>query len=330
MKALFIGGTGTISSACVRLALQKGWDVTLLNRGSKPVPEGCRQLVCDINDEEAANRVLAGQGFDTVAQFFAFTPEQARRDARLFAGKTGQYIFISSASAYQRTSAGHMTTESTPLHNPHWQYSRDKAACEAILMEEYRQNAFPVTIVRPSHTYGETSIPVAIHGNKGPWQVARRILDSKPVIVHGDGTSLWTLTHNSDFAVGFTGLMGNPHALGEAFHITSDEKITWNMVYECLGRALGKAPKLLHVSSDMLIRLDPSLEGPLLGDKAPCVSFDNSKIKRYVPEFCAAVRFDEGVRRSVEYFLTHKEMQEPDYEFNSFCDRVAGLAEKWG
>jgi nucleoside-diphosphate-sugar epimerase len=329
MKALLIGGTGVISSACVKLALQKGWDITLLNRGNRPAPEGCKQLVCDINDEHAVSRALAGQSFDCVAQFFAFTPEQARRDARLFAGKTGQYIFISSASAYQRTSAGHMITESTPLHNPHWQYSRDKAACEGIFMEEYRDKFFPVTIVRPSHTYGEASIPVAIHGENGAWQVVRRILEGRPVIVHGDGLSLWTLTHSSDFAVGFVGLMVNPHAVGEAIHITSDAKLTWNMAYECLGRALGKAPKLLHVSSDMLIRLDPALEGPLLGDKAACVSFDNAKIKRYVPEFCATTRFDEGIRRSVEYFLAHEEKQIADPAFESFCERVVALAEKW-
>jgi nucleoside-diphosphate-sugar epimerase len=329
VKALFIGGTGTISSACVGLALQKGWEVTLLNRGNRPAPPGCKQIVCDINDEAAASKALEGMGFDTVAQFYAFVPGQVERDIRLFAGKTGQYMFISSASAYQRTSPGHMTTESTPLNNPHWQYSRDKAACEDVLAEAYRKSSFPATIVRPSHTYGEASIPLAIHGEKGPWQVVRRIMDGKPVIVHGDGTSLWTLTHSSDFAVGFVGLMGNPHAVGEAFHITSDEKITWNMIYECLGRALGKKPKLLHVSSEMLIGLDPSLEGPLLGDKAPCVSFDNAKIKRYVPEFCAKTRFDEGIRRSVGYFLSHPEMQEPDYEFNSFCDKVAALVEKW-
>lgn len=330
MKVLFIGGTGVISSACVKQALQKGWSVTVLNCGNRPAPEGCAQIVCDINDETASAKALEGMYFDVVAQFFAFTPEQVKRDTRLFAGKAGQYIFISSASAYQRTSPGHMTTESTPLHNPHWQYSRDKAACEAVLKEAYVQNGFPATIVRPSHTYDETSIPVAIHGANGPWQVARRILDGKPVIVHGDGTSLWTLTHSSDFAVGFVGLMGNPHAIGEAFHITSDEKITWNMVYECLGRALGKAPKLLHVSSDMLIKLDPSLEGPLLGDKAPCVSFDNAKIKRYVPAFCAVTRFDEGIRRSAEYFLSHAEKQIPDLEFDAFCDRVVSLLEKWG
>ena len=329
MKALFIGGTGVISSACVALALQKGWDVTLLNRGNRPAPDGCARIACDINDEVAAEKALAGLSFDVVAQFFAFVPEQVKRDIRLFAGKTNQYIFISSASAYQRTSPGHKTTESTPLHNPHWRYSRDKAACEAVLTEEYRRNGFPATIVRPSHTYDETSLPLALHGAKGAWQVVRRILDGKPVLVHGDGTSLWTLTHSRDLAVGFVGLMGNPHAVGEAFHITSDEKITWNMIHECLGAALGKKAELLHVSSDMLIKLDPSLEGPLLGDKAACVSFDNSKIKRYVPEFCAATRFDEGIRASVAYYLSHKEKQTPDPEFDAFCDRAAKLAESW-
>ncbi len=319
-----------ISSACVKRALEKGWEITLLNRGNRPAPESCEQIVCDVDAEAAAAKALSGMSFDVVAEFVAFRPEQVQRDARLFRGKTGQYIFISSASVYRRTSPGHMTTESTPLYNPYWQYSRDKAACEAALMAEYAQNGFPVTIVRPSHTYGDVKIPVAFHGEKGSWQVAQRILDGKPVIVHGDGLSLWTLTHNSDFAKGFVGLMGNPHAAGEAFHITSDEKLTWDMIYACIGAALGKKPVLTHVSSEMLVRLRPELEGPLLGDKSPCALFDNSKIKRYAPEFNATVKFDEGVRRTAEYILSHRELQVQDPEFDAFCDRVVQITERWG
>ncbi len=330
MKALFVGGTGVISSACAKRALEKGWEITLLNRGSRPTPDGCGHIVCDIGDEAAASKALAEKSFDVVADFVAYRPEHVQRDARLFGGRTGQYIFISSASVYQRTSPGHMITESTPLYNPYWQYSQDKAACEAALIAEYVNQGFPVTIVRPSHTYGDVKIPVAFHGEKGSWQVVRRILDGKPVIVHGDGLSLWTLTHNSDFAKGFVGLMGNPHAVGEAFHITSDETLTWDMIYTCIGKAVGKKPLLAHISSEMLIKLKPELEGPLLGDKSPCALFDNAKIKRYAPEFNATVRFDEGVRRTAEYIFSHGELQVSDPVFDAFCDRIIQETERWG
>lgn len=324
MKALFIGGTGTISSAVSRLAVQNGVELTLLNRGRRParVPQGAELLTVDIHDEEKAAQVLNGRTFDVVADFIAFRPADVERDIRLFSGKTGQYIFISSASAYQKPAANFRITESTPLCNPYWRYSREKIACEEVLTEAYRGAGFPVTIVRPSHTYGEESVPVCIHGKNGSWQVLERILGGKPVIVHGDGLSLWTFTHNTDFARAFVGLMGNPHAIGEAVHITGDEVITWNAAFAAIGRALGVAPNLVHISSDFLAACNPELLGSLLGDKANSVVFDNTKIKMLVPGFCARVRFDQGVRQSVEYVTSHPECRVPDPDFDAWCDRV--------
>ncbi len=321
MKALFIGGTGTISGAVSELAIQNGVELTLLTRSGKG-PEGAEQIACDINDEDTAFSILKDRSFDVVADFVAFRPEQVERDIRLFQGKTEQYIFISSASAYQKPLAHPIITESTPLYNPYWQYSRDKIACETLLMAAYRSEGFPVTIVRPSHTYGDRSVPVSIHGANGSWQILARMLEGKPVIVHGDGLSLWTFTHNTDFAKGFWGLMGNPHAIGEAVHITSDESLTWNAAFSAIGRALGVEPILQHISSDLLSALRPELLGTLLGDKANSVRFDNTKIKRLVPDFCATVRFDQGVHRTVDYVRTHPECQKPDPEFDTWCDRV--------
>lgn len=321
MKALFIGGTGTISAAVTDLALQSGVELTLLTRSGSG-PEGVERIVCDSNDEDRMTALLEGRSFDVVANFVAFHPEQVERDIRLFHGRAGQYLFISSASVYQKPLANPIVTESTPLYNPYWQYARDKIACETLLMSAYRANAFPVTIVRPSHTYGDRSVPVSIHGEQGSWQVLARMLAGKPVIVHGDGLSLWTFTHNTDFAKGFLGLMGNPHAIGEAVHITSDERITWNAAFAAIGRALGVAPVLQHISSDLLSALRPSLLGTLLGDKAYSVLFDNTKLKRLVPSFCATVRFDEGIRRTVDYVRAHPACQKPDPEFDAWCDRA--------
>ena len=219
MKALFIGGTGTISTDVVELAQQRGWEITLLNRGSKKLPEGVGSIIADIHDEEAVAKAIADESYDVVAQFIAYTAEDVERDIRLFRNKTKQYIFISSASAYQKPLADYRITESTPLVNPYWQYSRHKIAAEEVLMTAYRTSGFPITIVRPSHTYNGTKPPVSLHGNKGNWQILKRILDGKPVIIPGDGSSLWTLTHSKDFAKGYVGLMANPHAIGNAFHI---------------------------------------------------------------------------------------------------------------
>lgn len=325
MKALFIGGTGTISTDVVALAQQRGWEVTLLNRGSKKIPEGIRSIVADINDERAVAKAIEYESYDVVAQFIAYTAADVERDIRLFQNKTGQYIFISSASAYQKPLADYRITESTPLANPYWQYSRNKIEAEEVLMSAYRTSRFPVTIVRPSHTYNGTKPPVCVHGDKGNWQILKRILDGKPVIIPGDGTSLWTLTHSKDFAKGYVGLMANPHAIGNAFHITTDESMTWNQIYQTIAEALGKPLNALHVASDFLAAHGENYDfrGELLGDKASVVVFDNSKIKRLVPDFICTISMAEGLRQAVHYMLAHPESQTPDWDFDSWCDRIA-------
>ena len=335
MKALFIGGTGTISAAIVRrLVNELNWEVWLLNRGNRPeaVPEGARSIVADINDEADVLAKLGDATFDCVCEFIGFTPDQVERDYRLFKGRTRQYIYTSSASAYHKPAASYVITEGTTLANPYWQYSRDKIACEEFLMKKYREEGFPVTIVRPSHTYDERSVPLGVHGKKGSWQVVKRMLEGKPVIIQGDGTSLWTMTFNRDFAIGYTGLMGNRHAIGEAFQITGDETLTWNQIYATIAAALGVELKACHVSSEFLAAVGDKrgydYTGSLIGDKAVSVVFDNSKLKRAVPDMRTAVRFDQGVRIAVDYVLSHPECQVPDPEFDEWCDRVIEALER--
>ncbi len=324
MKALFIGGTGTISTAITRLAPSCGFELYLLNRGNKSelVPQGVKVIEADINMEEDVKNKLQGLTFDVVADFIAYDVEAIKRDVRLFAGKTKQYIFISSASAYQKPLSSPFITESTPLANPFWEYSRNKIACEEYLMEEYRKNGFPITIVRPSHTYGDAHVPVAIHGKKGSYSVIKRIKEGKKVIIHGDGSSLWTVTHNTDFAKAFIGLMGNIHAIGEALQITSDESLSWNQIYEIIGSVLDKKPQIVHIATDTLVKANPDLYGGLLGDKTHSVLFDNSKLKRLVPDFTATVRFDQGVRRTLDYIEKHPELQLEDPEFDAWTDKM--------
>ncbi|MGI5897041.1 MAG: SDR family oxidoreductase [Oscillospiraceae bacterium] len=325
MKILFIGGTGTISMAITKRLGELGEELYLLNRGnrSQNLPENVHSISCDISDEAAAAKVLEGMTFDCVADFIAFTPDQVERDYRLFAGKTKQYIFISSASAYQTPLSDYRITEGTPLSNPLWGYSQNKIRCEDLLMRYYREEGFPVTIVRPSHTYDERSVPFGVQGSKGGYQNLKRMMEGKPVIIHGDGTSLWTLTHNSDFALGFTGLIGNIHAIGEAVQITSDETLTWNQIYETVASALGVELKAVHISSEFLDACsDEDYRGNLLGDKAASVVFDNAKLKRLVPEFTATVRFDQGVRKAIDYIKSHPECQKEDPEYDAWCDRV--------
>lgn len=325
MRALFIGGTGTISSAITKQLLEKGCELYLLNRGTRneDLPAGVNIMKADINDEVQVSKLIEKLEFDVVADFIAFKPAQVERDYRLFKGKTKQFIFISSASAYQTPLSDYRITEGTPLSNPYWEYSRNKIACEEYLMKQYRENGFPITIVRPSHTYSERSIPLGVHGSKGTWQVAKRMLENKPVIIHGDGTSLWTMTHNSDFAKGFIGLMGNIHAIGESVHITSDETVTWNQIYEVIADALGVKLNAVHVSSEFLAACSKEdYRGGLLGDKANSVVFDNSKLKRLVPEFVASTRFDQGIRQTIAYIIAHPEHQTEDKEFDSWCDKV--------
>lgn len=325
MKTLFIGGTGTISSAITKLLSEQGCELYLLNRGNRneDFPANVNILQADINDEDYVSQLIQNLNFDVVADFIAFHPSQLERDYRLFQGKTKQFMFISSASAYQKPLSDYRITESTPLSNPYWEYSRNKIACEEYLMKEYRENGFPITIVRPSHTYDERSIPLGVHGKNGSWQVARRMLDNKPVIIHGDGTSLWTMTHNSDFAKGFIGLMGNIHAIGESVNITSDETLTWNQIYAAIADALGVELHAVHVSSEFLaICSTEDYRGGLIGDKANSVVFDNSKLKKLVPDFVATTRFDQGIKQTVKYILEHPEYQKEDKEFDMWCDKV--------
>ena len=322
-----IGGTGTISSAITRQLAAAGHDLWLLNRGTRKdeVPGNVKQVIADINDEANVLQQLGDATFDAVCEFIGFVPSQVERDMRLFSGRTRQYVYISSASAYNKPARSHVITEGTTLANPYWEYSRNKICCEELLMKAYREDGFPVTIVRPSHTYCERGVPVSVHGPKGSWQVLKRMMEGKPVLVHGDGSSLWTLTWNEDFARGFIGLLGNPKAIGEAFQIMSDEQLTWNQVYESVAQALGVECHPYHVSSSFLAAVCPEeydLTGNLLGDKAVSVAFDCTKLKRAVPGFCATTRFDEGVRRCVSYLLAHPELQVEDPEFDAWCDRV--------
>ncbi len=331
MKALFIGGTGTISMAITKqLAADPDWELYLLNRGSRTsqLPENVTVINADINNEQQAAEALGDMTFDCVCDFIGFVPSQLERDYRLFNGRTRQFMYISSASAYQKPLSDYRINEGTPLANPYWEYSRNKIACEEFLMKMYRENGFPVTIIRPSHTYDERSVPLGVHGDKGSWQVVKRMLEGKPVIIHGDGTSLWTMTHNSDFAKGFIGLMGNIHAIGEAFQITSDESVTWNQIYKAIADTLGVEFKPYYVPSDFLHAVSNyDFEGSLIGDKANSVVFDNSKLKKAVPDFVATVRYDQGIRRTVEYVLAHEEFQIPDPEFDTWCDKVINALE---
>jgi len=335
MKILLIGGTGIISSAITRLTSRLGWEVFLLNRGKRKSEFNGKNIIhieCDIRSEDEKTireklekAVGKGNKFDCAAEFFAFVPEHVKKDYDILEGLCKQYIFISSASAYQKPPVSCVITESTPLSNPLWKYSRDKIACEEFLIQKYRESGFPVTIIRPSHTYDERSVPLGVHGSNGSYQILKRMIDGKPVIIHGDGTSLWTLTHNSDFAEAFVRLMGNIHAIGESFHITSDESVTWNQIYQVIADALGVELKAVHVASEMLEEFSNGkydFKGSLIGDKANSVIFDNSKLKRIAPEFCAKVRVDEGIKATVANVLSHKELQKEDPEFDQWCDKV--------
>ncbi|MCQ2195701.1 MAG: NAD-dependent epimerase/dehydratase family protein [Paludibacteraceae bacterium] len=331
MKALFIGGTGTISTAITKQLAASGCELYLLNRGSRNdiLPPNVQTITADINDETLVAEKLSNHSFDVVCDFIGFTPEHVQRDYRLFKGKTRQYIFISSASAYQKPLGDYRITEGTPLSNPYWEYSRNKIACEEFLLKKYREEGFPITIVRPSHTYDNRSVPLGVHGKNGSWQVIKRMMEGKPVIIHGDGTSLWTMTHNSDFAQAFIGLMGNIHAIGQAFQITSDETLTWNQVYQTIADCLNVELKAYHVSSEFLdaVGSNYDLKGSLIGDKANSVVFDNTKLKQAVPHYCATVRFDQGIKETINNILSNKELQKEDPEFDQWCDKVINALE---
>ena len=333
MRVLFIGGTGNISTACARLALEAQMDLYILSRGNhrNKELEGASFLTADINKLADVKKALNGKVFDVVVNFIAYTPEEAERDIQLFSGKCGQYIFISSASAYQKPLSHHLITESTPLANPYWDYSRDKIACEDLLMKAYREKGFPITIVRPSHTY-ETVIPAAI----GSWEdftLIERMRQGKEIIIHGDGTSLWTMTHSRDFAKGFVGLLGNIHAPGHSFHITSDEVLTWNQIYEAMAEAAGVGLNAVHISSDFIIQIadkmgQEGMRGNLLGDKANSAIFDNSKIKRFVPDYVATIPFREGIKQTVEWFDAHPKRIWIDEGNNSLMDAILSAYQK--
>ena len=326
-KALFIGGTGTISTAITqRIASMPEWELYLINRGnrSRVIPPNVKLILADINDEEDVRLKLEGLQFDCVCDFIGFVPSQVERDYRLFKDITKQYMYISSASAYEKPVSNYIITEETPLVNPYWQYSRDKIACEAFLMEKYQNEGFPVTIIRPTYTYDERSVPLSVMGNSGSWQVLDRMLQGKQVIIHGDGTSLWTMTHNSDFAKGFTGLMANEKAIGQAIQITSDETLTWTQIYQCVADALGVELRPYYISSYFLADIAPEydFEGGLLGDKACSVVFDNSKLKSLVPDFKPEVPFAQGIKRTVDYIHEHPQLKRPDPQFDAWCDNI--------
>jgi len=322
---LFIGGSGVISHASVDRAVREGHQVTLLNRGkssARPIPAGVETLVADATDHDSIRAAIGDRDFDVVAQFRAYTPEQVGKDVELFRDRTGQYVFISSASAYQKPLQFPPITESTPLRNPFWAYSRDKIASEDLLVREMRDNAFPATIVRPSHTYDRTLIPTM-----GAWTDVARMRAGKPVIVHGDGTTQWTLTHSDDFAVGFVGLLGNPRAVGDTFHITGDYAPTWNQIYTYLANAAGvDEPELVHVASDTIARAIPEQGPGLVGDKAFSAVFDNSKIRRLVPEFRPTITYDDAAVEQVAWFDAHPEAQQIDPELDAAFDRLAAHA----
>jgi nucleoside-diphosphate-sugar epimerase len=329
MKILFIGGTGIISTASTALAAARGMDVTLLSRGrhATQLPPGVKTLIADVNDPAAAQK-LAGESFDAVVDWIAFTPADIERDLKPFRGRTRQFVFISSASAYQKPQTHYLMTESTPLANRYWDYSRNKIACEERLMQAYRDEGFPVTIVRPSLTYGETLIPLVLNSWQQSYTAVDRMIRGQKLVVPGDGTSLWVLTHNSDFAKGLVGLLGNQQAVGHAFHITSDEVLTWDQLFRIVGNAVGVEPKLVHIPSDFITACIPEKMGTLTGDKSVSVVFDNSKIKRFVPGYCATTSFAEGIRRSLAWFDADPARKQIDSEVNAMQDKLIAAYEK--
>jgi len=324
-KILFIGGTGIISSACSRLAVERGYELFLLNRGrtNRPVPEAVTQLNGDVRQRASYEAALGNHVFDVAVQWIGYTPGHIEQDIEVLRGRVGQYIFISSASAYKTPPSSLPVTESTLLDNPVWQYSRDKTACEERLIQAYREEKFPFTIVRPSHTYDPTMFPT--HGG---YTVLHRMRQDKPVVVHGDGTSLWTLTHHEDFAVGFVGLFANSRAIGDIFHITSDEWLTWNQIYTYVAEAAGIEARLVHVPSELIAAYDPEWGDSLLGDKTHSMIFDNTKIRRVVPDFNPTIPFSQGAREIVAWYDADPARQVANYEFDALNDRIIAAYQK--
>jgi len=320
LRVLFVGGSGTISSACSELAVARGLDLYVLNRGQskdRPLPAQATVLHGDIRDPQSVTKAIDGLDFDVVVDWVAFTPEHVQADIDLFTGRTKQYVFISSASAYQTPPTRLPVLESTPLSNPFWQYSRDKIACEDLLTRAYRADGFPATIVRPSHTYDRTSVPF-----DGGWTVVDRMRRGKEILVHGDGTSLWTLTHHTDFARGFVGLLGHPRTIGDAFHITSDDVLSWNQIADALAAAAGVEARIVHVPSDAIAAADPKWGAGLLGDKAHSMVFDNSKLRGVVPGYLATVPFERGAREIVAWHDEDPARQQVDAHLDALMDSL--------
>jgi nucleoside-diphosphate-sugar epimerase len=329
MKILFLGGTGIISIASTALAAKRGMEVTLLSRGqhAAQLPPGVKTLIADANDPALAQK-LERESFDAVVDWIALTPADIERDLKLFRGRTRQFVFISSASVYQKPATYYLITESTPLINPYWEYSRNKIACEERLLQVYREEGFPITIVRPSLTYGDTPIPLVLNSWQNSYTAVDRMIRGQKMVVPGDGSSLWVVTHNSDFAKGLVGLLGHQQAIGHAFHITSDEVLTWDQLYRIVGKAVGVEPQLVHIPSDFISACLPAKQGTLLGDKAVSVVFDNTKIKRFVPGYCATTSFAEGVRQSLAWFNADPARKVIDHEVNAMLDKLIAAYEK--
>ncbi|GHV51675.1 hypothetical protein AGMMS49579_07530 [Spirochaetia bacterium] len=324
MNALIIGGTGVISTDVVKLALERGWDITLLNRGqrSKTLPQGAHSIECDARDEGAMQKALGGKYFDVVANFIGFLPEQIEQDIRIFNGHCGQYLFISTCCTYQKPDGNYLTTESTPLKNSDSLYGRRKIACEEILNHAWREKDFPVTIVRPNWTYNITTIPFIMTSWKQPWTLIDRLQKGLPVIIPGDGTNRFTITHAADFAEGFVGLMGNQHAIGHAFHITGEEALSWNQYLETIEKITDCKANVIHIASDFIVKVIPTLHDDLMGDKTVTFLFDNTKIRQFVPGFAALTPYAQGVRASIEYLKARKELQTIDAEYVANIDKV--------
>ena len=328
MKVLFVGGTGIISTACTRLAVDLGIEVYLLNRGNRPLPEGARSIVADWTDEAAAAEALGDHRFDAVVDWIAFNADDVERNIRLFRDRTRQFVFISSASAYQKPSADWIIREDTPLANPFWQYSRDKIAGEERLMRAYREEGFPFTVIRPSLTYGDTQAPLITNSWEKPYTIIARMRAGKPVVVPGDGTSLWTITHATDFAVGLVGLLGRDAAISQAFTITGDEVLTWDQIYEQTARAAGAEAKIVHIASDFIAACMPDQLGTLVGDKSRSSVFDNSKIKRFVADFGTRTPFARGIERTIAWLDADLARQAVDAELDAQWDRLIAAYER--
>jgi nucleoside-diphosphate-sugar epimerase len=324
MKVLFIGGTGNISTAVSRLAVQRGIELTLLTRGSHDQAiSGAKTIQCSIGDEESVAAAIKNLKFDAVVDWIAFTPEDIERDLRLFQGRTSQFVFISSASCYQKPVQHYLISENTPLENPYWDYSQQKILCEQRLWQARAEEAFPVTIVRPSLTYGDTIIPVPTNSwYPNAFTVIDRMRKGKTVAIPGDGTSLWVLTHNSDFAKGLLGLLGNSAAIGEAFHITSDEVLNWNQVYAEVASAAAVKPNFVHITSEFIVGCMPDKLGSMIGDKSNSVVFDNSKIKAAVPGFAATKTFAAGIRETIAWFDADRSRQLIDHKADAEWDLI--------